>query len=118
MTEIEPPNTVSADVELTRNKYLRALVILMLVVAATLPALLIGGVIFYFKLNDNQEVLLDCTDRRRIHSPCQEYQNERTQSIVNGPFASVVDAYVLCADRLAGDEAIKNCVANKLKGQD
>jgi hypothetical protein len=71
-----------------------------------------------FGSRQTQETILNCTDRRRTNSDCQKAQNERSFNLVTGPFATVVGAYTVCADKLNGDLAIRKCVSERLASLD
>lgn len=95
------------------DHYMRSIFALIVTIAVVMTAGMIGIYLMFIDSNKNQEILIDCTDRRRAHSECQQYANERTKNAITA-FSDIVEAYVICADRLDGDAAIKRCVADTL----
>lgn len=110
----------SIDYQAKYRRYLTSIVALQIIVALFIAMSMIMVGIILREGHDNQETILrnqqilrDCTDRRRADSECQKYQAERTDKAVN-VLETVISAYVLCADRLDHDQKIKECVAERL----
>jgi flagellar basal body-associated protein FliL len=114
MTRSDDVTVTTRTTNMDLANYFRSIVVLLLVMAIFFVISVFGIYALFLKQADSQKLLLDCTDRRRSHSPCQEYANERTGQVVS-TFRDIVSAYVLCADKLNGDQKIKNCVSDKLK---
>lgn len=98
------------------NKYLKQILALIIVTAAMVPVGLIGGIIFWFSLHSNQELIKDCVSRERVESECQEISRERAAALAE-TLSDITEAYILCADKYDGDATIKQCVADKLAAQ-
>ena len=99
--------------QMAADRYMRSIFALIVTMAIVMTAGMVGIYLMFIESNKNQEILIDCTDRRRSHSECQQYANERTKNAITA-FSDIVEAYVICADRLDGDAAIKRCVVDTL----
>lgn len=71
-------------------------------------------VVLLLQANDAREEILNCTSADRVNSDCQQTQNARTGAAITD-ITRRGAAYVLCADRLNGDEVIKACVDRLLR---
>lgn len=120
----------SADYQTQYRRYLTSIVALQVIVALFIFAVALLAVFAVYEgykaqqhllknqrySLENQELLLDCTDRRRVNSECQKYAAERTGNAV-ATLEQVIAAYVICADRLDSSSEIEKCAAERLKNE-
>ena len=101
------------DAQRKYQRYLLSIIVMQIVVAMFVLGMSALVVASYYQTVNNQNVLLNCTDQRRIDSECQTYQNTRTKRAVQ-VLQRVTAAYIICADEYDGEAAIQRCVKEKL----
>jgi hypothetical protein len=105
--------TAPTDIQAKYQKYLASILALNIVVAMFILGSSALDVAAYTASQDSRNRIVDCVDPKKSDSACQT-ESARRQKEAIGALADITEAYVLCADRLNGDLAIKKCVAERL----
>lgn len=96
------------------NRYLLSILALNIIVAMFILGASALNVATYYASADSRDRIRACVDPKLSDSQCQKETVKRTGSAISA-LADITEAYVLCADRLDGDTAIKKCVAERLR---
>lgn len=107
------PVSHSPSTDAAHSTYLQRLYVLVVVMALFSVVGTAGVVTLLLQADKAREEILRCTSAKYANSQCQQTSNAKTGAAIQG-ITKTGAAYVLCADRLDGDEVIKACVKRLL----
>lgn len=108
------PVSHSPTTDQAHSTYLHRLYTLVLAMAMFSVVGTVGVVTLLLEADGAREELLKCTAAKYKDSPCQKLAADKDVVSVSN-ITKAGAAYVLCADRLDGDEVIKACVERLLE---